>query len=425
MRVLIVGGGGREHTLAWKLSQSSQVEKIYCAPGNAGIEGQAQCIPLSVDDRQGLADFAEKEKIDLTVVGPEDPLAAGVVDVFQKRGLKIFGPNKKAAQLEGSKVFAKELMYRHNIPTAEYKTFDNPQEAEEYIKKIGPPLVVKAEGLAAGKGVMVCHDEDEALMAVKRIMIDKDFGDAGKRVIVEECLQGEEASILAFTDGENILPMVSSQDHKPVFDGDRGPNTGGMGAYAPAPLVTPEMAKFVEDKILKPAVKGMKEDGYSYSGVIYAGLMIDEKGPKVLEFNCRFGDPEAQVVIPLLKSDLAPILQAVVDGRLNEIKALWHEKYAVCVVMASGGYPGSYEKGMVINGLNELKGRDDLFVFHAGTALKDGQVVTSGGRVLGVTGWASSLPETLDNVYEAVDKISFNGAHFRKDIGKKALKYLK
>lgn len=424
MRVLIVGGGGREHTLAWKLSESPLVKEIYCAPGNAGIEEQARCVPISANNMKELADFAEKEGIDLTVVGPEDPLAAGIVDVFQKRGLKIFGPGKRAAQLEGSKVFAKELMFRYNIPTADYKTFDNPRDAEEYIKKKGVPIVVKAEGLAAGKGVMVCHDEEDALMAVKEIMIDRVFGEAGNRIIVEECLQGEEASILAFTDGENILPMVSSQDHKPVYDGDRGPNTGGMGAYAPAPLVTPEMYTFVEEKILKPAVQGMKKDGYPYAGVIYAGLMIDEEGPKVLEFNCRFGDPEAQVVIPLLKSDLAVILQGVVEGRLKELKAEWHDKYAVCVVMASGGYPGSYEKGKVIKGLEEVKDLEDFFVFHAGTSLKEGKVTTSGGRVLGVTGWASNLPDTLEKVYEGVNKISFEGAHYRKDIGKKALKYL-
>lgn len=423
MRILVVGGGGREHTLVWKLKQSPLVGKIYCAPGNAGIAEDAECVPISVEDLQGLADFAEKQKIDLTVVGPEDPLARGIVDLFQEKGLKIFGPNKKAAQLEGSKVFAKELMVKYNIPTAEYRTFTSPEEAEQYIKKIGTPVVIKAEGLAAGKGVIICEEEEEALLAVKKIMIDRAFGDAGNRLIVEEFMQGEEASILAFTDGESILAMVSSQDHKPVYDGDRGPNTGGMGAYAPAPLVTPEIAQYVEEKILVPAVQGLKADGHPYSGVIYAGLMFTEKGPKVLEFNCRFGDPEAQVVIPLLKSDLVPILQAVVEGRLSEVKAQWHEGSAVCVVMASGGYPGPYPKGIAIHGLEKQKGKENFVVFHAGTKNQEGQIVTNGGRVLGVTGWAENLPETLKKVYEAVESIEFDGAHYRKDIGQKALRF--
>lgn len=424
MRILIVGGGGREHTLAWKINQSPLVEKIYCAPGNAGISEIAECVPVSAEDLEGLAGFAEKEKIDLTVVGPEAPLAKGIVDVFKNKGLKIFGPSKKAAQLEGSKVFAKDLMIKYDIPTAEHKTFENPDEAEQYIKKVGAPVVIKAEGLAAGKGVIVCEEEEEALLAVKRIMIDCEFGDAGSRVIVEECLRGEEASILAFTDGESVLPMVSSQDHKPIFDGDRGPNTGGMGAYAPAPVITPEMARFVEEEVLMPAVKGLKAEDCPYSGVIYAGLILTEKGPKVLEFNCRFGDPEAQVVIPLLKSDLVPILQAVVEGSLKEIKAQWHNNYAVCVVMASGGYPGSYEKGKVITGLEEANEDKDLYVFHAGTKALDGQTMTNGGRVLGVTGRAGTLTETLDKTYDAVKKINFEGVQYRKDIGQKALKYL-
>ena len=423
MRILVVGGGGREHTLVWKLKQSPLVDKIYCAPGNAGIAEDAECVPISVEDLQGLADFAEKQKIDLTVVGPEDPLARGIVDLFQEKGLKIFGPNKQAAQLEGSKVFAKELMVKYNIPTAEYRTFTSPEEAEQYIKEIGTPIVIKAEGLAAGKGVIVCEEEEEALLAVKKIMIDKAFGDAGNRLIVEECMRGEEASILAFTDGESILAMVSSQDHKPVYDGDRGPNTGGMGAYAPAPLITPEIAQYVEEKILIPAVQGLKADGHHYSGVIYAGLMFTEKGPKVLEFNCRFGDPEAQVVIPLLKSDLVPILQAVVEGRLSQVKAQWHQGFAVCVVMASGGYPGSYRKGIVIQGLEKQKRKENLVVFHAGTKGQEGQIVTNGGRVLGVTGWAENLPEALKKVYEAVESIEFDGAHYRKDIGQKALRF--
>ncbi len=427
MRILVVGGGGREHTLVWKLKQSPLVEKIYCAPGNAGIARDAECVSLSVEDLERLADFAEKEEIDLTVVGPEGPLVDGIVDLFNRKGLKIFGPSKKAAQLEGSKVFAKDLMVKYNIPTSEYKIFTNPEEAIKYIKKIGVPIVVKADGLAAGKGVIVCEEEEEeeALLALKKIMIDRAFGEAGRKVIVEECLRGEEASILAFTDGDAVLAMVSSQDHKPVFDGDRGPNTGGMGAYAPAPVITPEMSRFVEEKILIPAVKGLKAEGCHYSGVIYAGLMMTEKGPKVLEFNCRFGDPEAQVVIPMLKSDLVPILQAVVEGRLGEIKAEWLDNHAVCVVMASGGYPGSYQKGKEITGLENLKGKEGLFVFHAGTADNNGQIVTSGGRVLGVTGWADTLSQTLEKVYGAVEAVNFDGAHYRKDIGQKALKYLK
>lgn len=425
MRVLIVGGGGREHTLAWKIKQSPLVEEVYCAPGNAGIQREARCVAVPVDDLPGLADLAEKEKIDLTLVGPEAPLVEGIVDLFQERGLKIFGPTRKAARLEGSKVFAKEIMVKYGIPTAGYQAFTSPSEAEVYIKETGPPLVVKAEGLAAGKGVMVCHDEEEALLAVKTIMLDRAFGEAGDRIIIEECLQGEEASILAFTDGESILTMVSSQDHKPVFDGDRGPNTGGMGAYAPAPLVTPGMVRLVEEKVLLPAVQGLKAEGCPYSGVLYAGLMIGPGGPKVLEFNCRFGDPEAQVVIPLLESDLVPILQAVVEGRLSQVEARWHPRYALCVVMASRGYPGPYEREKVITGLEGLEGREDLVVFHAGTAEKGGQLVTSGGRVLGVTGWHGSLPRAMEIAYQGVKTIQFeDGANYRTDIGHKALKYL-
>lgn len=419
MKVMVVGGGGREHTLVWKIKQSPLVKEIYCAPGNAGIERIAVCINIPAEDIEALAEFALNEKIDLTVVGPEAPLTLGIVDEFEKRGLKVFGPSKKAAEIEGSKVFAKELMERYGIPTAHYKVFDDPIEAGEYIKDKGAPVVVKADGLAAGKGVIVALTEDEALNGVKRIMKDREFGRAGDRIVVEEYLEGPEVSILAFTDGNTVIPMVSAQDHKRVYDNDRGPNTGGMGAFAPSPVYTPDIARVVEKEILKKTIDAMKRENRPYKGVLYAGLMITSKGPKVLEFNCRFGDPETQAVLPLLESDLVPVMQAVIDSRLDEAEIRWKDKKAVCVIMASGGYPRKYEKGFKITGIEEAEKIEGITVFHAGTAKEGDSIVTAGGRVLGVTALGDNLDSAARLAYKGVEKISFKGAHYRKDIGRK------
>lgn len=419
MKVMVVGGGGREHTLVWKIKQSPLVKEIYCAPGNAGIERIAVCINIPAEDIEALAEFALNEKIDLTVVGPEAPLTLGIVDEFEKRGLKVFGPSKKAAEIEGSKVFAKELMERYGIPTAHYKVFNDPIEAGEYIKDKGAPVVVKADGLAAGKGVIVALTEDEALNGVKRIMKDREFGRAGDRIVVEEYLEGPEVSILAFTDGNTVIPMVSAQDHKRVYDNDRGPNTGGMGAFAPSPVYTPDIARVVEKEILKKTIDAMKRENRPYKGVLYAGLMITSKGPKVLEFNCRFGDPETQAVLPLLESDLVPVMQAVIDSRLDEAEIRWKDKKAVCVIMASGGYPRKYEKGFKITGIEEAEKIEGITVFHAGTAKEGDSIVTAGGRVLGVTALGDNLDSAARLAYKGVEKISFKGAHYRKDIGRK------
>ncbi len=363
MKVLVVGGGGREHTLVWKLKKSPRVREIYCAPGNAGIARDAACVNIGAEDIPGLLAFALNKKIDLTLVGPEAPLTAGIVDAFQDAGLKIFGPSRAAAEIEGSKVFAKDIMARHGIPSAGYAVFTDPAEARAYIDKIGAPCVVKAEGLAAGKGVIVAEDRQTALDAVQSIMVDKAFGKAGERLVVEERLTGEEVSILAFTDGFNVVPMISSQDHKRAFDDDQGPNTGGMGAYAPAPVYTPEMHGQVMEEILIPIIRAMDAEGCTYRGVIYAGLMVTAQGPKVLEFNARFGDPEAQPVLMLLETDLVEIIEAVLENRLDKVEIKWKDQACVCVVLASGGYPGSYEKGKVIRGLDQVPG--DVVVFHA------------------------------------------------------------
>lgn len=419
MRVLVVGGGGREHALVWKLKQSPRVDKIYCAPGNAGIAGDAECVDIKAEDVQGLLDFALNNRIDLTVVGPEAPLNAGIVDRFEAAGLKIFGPSQKAAEIEGSKVLSKEIMARYGIPTASYAVFTDPAEAASYIKRIGPPCVVKADGLAAGKGVIVALDEQSALDAVHSIMVDKNFGAAGERLVVEEFLAGEEVSILAFTDGVNVVPMISSQDHKRAYDNDEGPNTGGMGAYAPAPVYTPEVHRKTMEEILIPMIRALDREGRTYRGVIYAGLMVDQSGPKVLEFNARFGDPEAQPVLMLLETDLVDIIEAILDRRLNQIDIKWKNGAAVCVVLASGGYPGSYGKGKVIRGLDNPG--SEVFVFHAGTAVKDGEIVTAGGRVLGVTASGPDIPAAIERAYTAVEKIQFDGMHYRHDVGRKAL----
>ena len=385
MKVLVVGGGGREHALVWKIAQSPRVKKIYCAPGNAGIAQMAECLSISAEDVKGLTAWAEKEKIDLTVVGPEAPLTLGMVDVFRARGLRVFGPSQKAAEIEGSKAFTKELMKKYGIPTGESETFTDPAAAVKYVKGKGAPLVVKADGLAAGKGVIICRTVEEALSALDLIMVQKAFGAAGAKVVVEEFLEGEEASFLAFTDGETVLPLPTSQDHKAIYDNDQGPNTGGMGAYSPAPVVAEKVHREAMEKVMIPTVRGMAREGRRYQGVLYAGLMIKDEKPKVLEFNARFGDPEAQPLLMRMKSDLIPVLEATIDGKLSGLKMELEARSSVCVVMASGGYPGYYEKGKVISGLEEAAKVRDAFVFHAGTAFKEGKVVTNGGRVLGVT----------------------------------------
>lgn len=423
MKVLVVGGGGREHTMVWKIKQSTRVSEVYCAPGNAGIAQDAVCVPIGAEDVDALLKFAIEKGIDLTVVGPEAPLTLGIVDKFRAQGLRIFGADRKAAEIEGSKVLAKEIMYKYNIPTAKYRDFTSAAEAIAYIRENGAPCVVKADGLAAGKGVIVAMDEETAIDAVKMIMEDKAFGDSGNRLVVEEYLEGEEVSILAFTDGTAVIPMVSSQDHKRIFDNDEGPNTGGMGAYSPAPVYTKELEPLVYDKILIPTINGMKAEGRTYEGVLYAGLMITKDGPKVLEYNARFGDPETQAVLARLETDLVEIIEAVIDKKLDGMDIKWRDEAAVCVVMAAGGYPGSYKKGDVISGLAEAS-QTGATVFHAGTASKEGEIVTSGGRVLGVTALGKTIPEAIKNVYEAVNKISWDGAQYRRDIGKKALKHL-
>ena len=424
MRVLVIGGGGREHALVWKLAASPRVEKIYCAPGNPGIAGLAECVDIDVNDNTALVTFAWERKIDLTVVGPEAPLANGVVDVFAAHGLKIFGPTQAAARIEGSKAFAKDIMRKYGIPTAGYGVFTDSAAAKAYIKEQGAPIVVKADGLAAGKGVVVAMTETEALAAVDMIMMDAVFGTAGAQVVVEEFMQGEEASLLAFTDGRTVVPMVSAQDHKRVFDDDQGPNTGGMGAYAPAPVVTPAVLERVMKEILQPAVDAMRAEGCPYSGCLYAGLMITDAGPKVVEFNARFGDPETQVVLPLLDSDLPTVMEACIDGTLDKAAVVWRDEAAVCVVMAAGGYPGEYGKGDVISGL-ETAASVGAVVFHAGTALKGGAVVTNGGRVLGVTAMDKDVLRAIEKAYAAVDRISFAGAHCRRDIAHRVIDRLR
>lgn len=421
MKVLVVGGGGREHALVWKLAQGPRVKKIYAAPGNAGIAQQAECVPISAGDVEGLFAFAKEQGIDLTFVGPEDALVKGIVDRFEAENLRIFGPRAAAARLEGSKTFAKDLMRKYEIPTAEYQTFTDYDNAMAFVWELDTPCVVKADGLAAGKGVIVADNDSEAMAAVKEIMLNRAFGDAGDKVVVEERLVGQEVSVLAFTDGRTVVPLLAAQDHKQVFDGDKGPNTGGMGAYCPAPIYTPELAQTVVPKILEATVTAMAAEGCPYCGVLYAGLMITEKGPQVLEFNVRFGDPEAQPLLAMLETDLVDIAEAVIDGRLNEIEIRWKPGAAVCVVMAAGGYPGSYAKGKPIEGLEAAAAGGDVVVFHAGTRLDGDRVVTSGGRVLGVTAMGEDIPSAIGKAYEAVGKIHFEDMYYRKDIGHKAV----
>jgi len=420
VRILVIGGGGREHALVWKLSKSPRVGEVIAAPGNPGMARLAECVPVPAGDIQGLLALARQRGVGLTFVGPEAPLVDGLADVFEEAGLKVFGPRRQGAALEGSKAFAKDLMAAYGIPTAAHRTFEDPAAARAYVRRLGGPCVVKADGLAAGKGVIVCGRVEEALAAVEEVMVARAFGAAGNRVVVEERLSGEEVSVLAFTDGRTILPMLPAKDHKPAFDNDLGPNTGGMGAYAPTPVCTPEIYARVTEEILAPTVRALRETGTPYRGVLYAGLMLTPEGPKVLEYNVRFGDPEAQPLLALLETDLVDIAEAVIEGRLHEVDLSWRPGAAVCVVLASGGYPGDYRKGLVIGGLDaaELTG---TLVFHAGTAERDGRLVTAGGRVLGVTAVAGELPEAIRQAYAAARLISFEGVHFREDIGRKAL----
>jgi len=422
MKVLIIGGGGREHTLVWKIAQSPKVKKIYCAPGNAGIADMATCLPINSGDINKLLEFAKKEKIDLTIVGPEDPLCNGIVDIFEKEGLKVFGANQKAVEIESSKSFAKDLMNKYGINTAAGKTFTSYKKAENYIRKTGAPVVVKADGLAAGKGVIVCETVSKAIDALKLIIKKRAFGDAGNKVVVEECLTGEEASFLAFTDGKNLLPLPSSQDHKAIYDNDQGPNTGGMGAYSSAPIIDRYMHKKIMEEIMMPTIQAMANEGRPYKGVLYAGLMIDKDRIKVLEFNARFGDPEAQPLLMRIKNDIVPIMEATIEGTLDKCKLEIDDRAAVCVVMASKGYPGSYKKGIPISGFKDVKRMKDVVVFHAGTDKKDKKIVTNGGRVLGVTALGNSVKKAISRAYMAASRITWDGVYYRKDIGQKALK---
>ena len=425
MQVLVIGGGGREHTLVWKLAQSKKVTKLYAAPGNPGMKDLAECVDLDIADLDGLADWAEKHAIDLTVVGPEAPLVAGIVDVFKARGLTIFGPSAKAAEIEGSKIFSKELMEKYGVPTAFFKVCDNLADARAFVEEKGAPIVIKADGLAAGKGVVVAMTRDEALAALDEMMGAHKFGSAGNRVVIEEFMEGEEASLLAFTDGKTIVPMLAAQDHKRVNDGDQGPNTGGMGAYCPAPVMTDALKEKTVKEVLRPIVDALAKEGRPYSGCLYAGLMIKGDSVKVVEFNARFGDPATRVVLPLLTRDLAEIMVACANGTLTPDLVEWSDKAAVCVVMASGGYPASYKKGIPITGLKAANAMDDVVVFHAGTREEDGKILTNGGRVLGVTAVADDIPSAQQKAYDAVDKIHFDGAHYRQDIAWRALRRLK
>jgi phosphoribosylamine--glycine ligase len=420
MKILVIGSGGREHALCWKLRQSPRVTALYCAPGNAGTELLGRNVPLPITEMEELARFAKEEGIGLTVVGPDDALAGGIVDLFHRRGLRIFGPTKAGAQFESSKAFAKRFMERHGIPTALFGEFTDSAEAHHFCQRMKYPLVIKADGLALGKGVVIAANADEAAKAIYRIMEQRQFGDAGRHVVIEEFLKGEECSIHALVDGRSYALFPSAQDHKRALDGDQGLNTGGMGAYSPAPVLTPELEQQVREQVMEPFVRGLELDGIEFKGLIYPGLMVTDEGLKVLEFNCRFGDPETQAFMPRLKSDLVDVMEAVIDGRLADCPLEWSEEAAVCVVMASGGYPGDYEKGKEITGVEAAA--TDATVFHAGTRLTDGRLVTSGGRVFGVTALGTDVRAARDKAYAAVEKIDFDGAHYRRDIAAKALR---
>ncbi|MEL7655250.1 MAG: phosphoribosylamine--glycine ligase [Bacillota bacterium] len=422
MKILIVGGGGREHAIAWKLAKSDKVEKLYCAPGNAGIADVAECVPVKAEDISGICSFAEENKIDLTVIGPEVPLSLGIVDALDEKGLKAFGPNKKCAQLEGSKSFTKAFLARHNIPTAGYKEFTDISELKKSVGLFGYPMVIKADGLAAGKGVIIAEDEQTAVDSINQIMGDKIFGAAGDKIVVEEYLTGIEASMLCFVDGKTIVPMESAQDYKRIFDRDQGPNTGGMGTYSPSLIFDDVLETQIRERILEPTIKGFQKDGLDFKGVLFIGLMITDDGPKVIEFNNRFGDPETQSVLPRMKTDLLDIMNAVVEERLAEQKIEWSDKKAVCVVLASGGYPGDYQKGKVIEGLSQVD--EDVIIFHSGTKFMKNEgapsetvVATDGGRVLGITALGETHEEAREKAYKNASKIIFEGVQYRKDIG--------
>jgi len=421
MKVLVVGGGGREHALVWKILQSPKVEEVFCAPGNGGIMELVDCEPVAADDIDGLSNLALSKSIDLTVVGPEAPLTAGIVDVFQERGLRIFGPSKKAAAIEGSKIFAKKLMKKYGIPTAEFDSFTGSRDVFEYLKTHSAPIVVKADGLAAGKGSIVCKTDKEAHDAVLAIMVDRAFGSAGDGVVIEECLTGEEASIFVLTDGNDFLMLPSSQDHKPLNDGDTGPNTGGMGAYAPAPIIDETLMYNISTTLIRPTIDAMRNEGIPYTGLLYAGLMITDDGPKVIEFNCRFGDPETQAVVPLIENDLVELLEATIDGTIKNYSIKTLPMYSVCVVAASGGYPGKYEKGKEIFGIDDVYLSRNKNIFHAGTTIKDGRLYTNGGRVLCVNALNTDLRWAIEEAYSLVESVDFQNIYYRTDIGKKGL----
>ena len=419
MKVLVVGSGGREHAICWKLLQSPKVDKIYCAPGNAGIGEIAELVPVGAMEFDKLAEFAKANDIGLTVVGMDDPLVGGIVNKFEEEGLRVFGPRANAAIIEGSKAFSKELMKKYNIPTAAYETFDNYEKALEYVKKGDFPVVLKADGLALGKGVLICNNLEEAEAGLNTIMVDKKFGDSGNKVVIEEFLTGQEMSVLSFCDGKTIVPMVSAQDHKRALDGDKGLNTGGMGTFSPSRYYTPELAEECMETIYKPTVEALNREGRTFKGIIFFGLMLTPKGMRVIEYNARFGDPETQVVLPRLKTDLLEIFEACVEGTLDKINVEWEDNGTACVVLASGGYPESYQKGYEITGLEDAKKAPNILVFHAGTALKDGKFVTNGGRVLGITGIGKDLDEAIKIAYEGVKLVDFKDKHYRKDIGVK------
>lgn len=418
MKILVVGGGGREHAIVDAIGRSKRVSRIFCAPGNAGIASIAECVPIGTMDFAALADFAEKESVDLTVVSMDDPLCAGITDYFEDRGLRIFGTRKNAAIIEGSKAFAKELMLKYDIPTAKSVTFTDPAAALSYLEKTGYPAVLKADGLALGKGVLICADREEAAAGIREIMIDKKFGDAGNCVVIEEFLTGREVSVLAFADGKHIVTMSSAQDHKRIGDNDTGPNTGGMGTFSPSPFYTADIDRICREKIYQRTIDAMAAEGRPFKGVLFFGLMLTEEGPKVLEYNTRFGDPETQVVLPRLENDIIDVMEACMDGTLDRIELKFSERAAVCVVLASGGYPGSYEKGKIITGLDELKNEEDVYCYHAGTAFdSEGNIVTNGGRVLGVCALGGDLISARAKAYEAAGRIHFEGKYFRTDIG--------
>lgn len=418
MKVLIVGGGGREHAITWAVAKSPRVDKIYAAPGNAGIAELAECVDISVMDAEKLVAFAKEKEIDFVIVGPDDPLAAGVADAFLDAGIKTFGPRKDAAIIEASKAFSKDLMKKYDIPSAKYETFTDPGKALDFLKTMNPPYVIKADGLALGKGVLICQNLDEASAGIREIMIDKKFGDSGNKIVIEEFMTGREVSVLCYSDGKTIRPMTSAQDHKRAGDGDTGLNTGGMGTFSPSPFYTAEVQKFCEENIYQKTIDAMAAEGREFKGVLFVGLMLTPDGPKVLEYNARFGDPEAQVVIPRMKNDIIDVMEACADGTLDKINLEFDDNAAVCVMLASDGYPVSYEKGFEIKGLENFKGRDDYFVFHSGTKFQDGKVVTNGGRVIGVVARGNDLKQARANAYKATELVNFENKYMRHDIGK-------